>query len=95
VRRDQGGQTQPPESWVTVISYRFSTGPMRAEDRFVNPLGFQVFRYNRSQETLAPEPAPAAGAAAAPLSSQPQVLAPGATPTPAPSRAANGVEVTL
>lgn len=92
VRRDQGGQTQPPESWVAVISYRFSTGPMRAEDRFVNPLGFQVFRYNRSQETLAPEPAPTVAAPA--LSSQPQVTAPGATPTPAP-RAANGVEVTL
>jgi len=95
VRRDQGGQTQPPESWVAVISYRFSTGPMRAEDRFVNPLGFQVFRYNRSQETLAPEAAPAAGAVAPALSSQPQVTAPGATPTPAPTRAANGVEVTL
>jgi len=78
VRRDQGGQTQPAESWVAVIKYRFSTGPMRAEDRFVNPLGFQVFGYNRSQENLAPEPAPAVSAAPLPGSSQPQVLAPGA-----------------
>ena len=94
VRRDQGGQTQPPESWVAVISYRFSTGPMRAEDRFVNPLGFQVFRYNRSQETLTPEPAPAPAAAAPAMSSQPQVQAPGATPTPA-ARPANTPEVVL
>jgi type IV secretion system protein VirB8 len=93
VRRDQGGQTQPAESWVAVIKYRFSTGPMRAEDRFINPLGFQVFGYNRSQENLAPEPAPVA--APAPASGQPQILAPGAQPTPAPARASNGVEVTL
>lgn len=100
VRRDQGGQTQPAESWVAVIKYRFSTGPMRAEDRFVNPLGFQVFGYSRSQENLAPEPAPASNAVALPGSSQPQVLAPGAQPTPSPSstspsRLPNGVEVTL
>jgi len=55
VRRDPGGQAQPAESWVAVIKYRFSTGPMRAEDRFVNPLGFQVVRYRRDQEAL---PAP-------------------------------------
>jgi type IV secretion system protein VirB8 len=73
---------------------------MRAEDRFVNPLGFQVFGYNRSQENLAPEPAPAVSPAPLPGSSQPQVLAPGAQPTPSPSgtspsRLPNGVEVTL
>ena len=96
VRRDPGGQTQPPESWVAVIKYRFSTGPMRAEDRFVNPLGFQVFGYNRSQENLTPQPGPAVSAPP-PGSSQPEVLAPGAqpSPSPAPSRGPNGVEVTL
>jgi len=97
VRRDPGGQTQPPESWVAVIKYRFSTGPMRAEDRFINPLGFQVFGYSRSQENLAPQAAPAASTAPSALSSQPQVLAPGAptSSSPTPSRAPNGVEVTL
>lgn len=90
VRRDPGGQTQPAESWVAVIKYRFSTGPMRAEDRFVNPLGFQVFGYNRSQENLAPDPAPAAGAAPLSGSSQPQVLTPGApAATPASRPAPN------
>lgn len=88
VRRDPGGQTQPAESWVAVIKYRFSTGPMRAEDRFVNPLGFQVFGYNRSQENLAPDPAPAAGAAPLSGSSQPQVLTPGAPAVTPASRPA-------
>jgi len=88
VRRDPGGQTQPPESWVAVIKYRFSTGPMRAEDRFVNPLGFQVFGYNRSQENLAPQAAPVTSTAPLPGSSQPQVLAPGAPGATPASRAA-------
>jgi type IV secretion system protein VirB8 len=86
VRRDPGGQAQPAESWVAVIKYRFSTGPMRAEDRFINPLGFQVFGYNRSQETLAPQPAPAVSAAPLSGSSQPQVLAPGAPPASRPAQ---------
>jgi type IV secretion system protein VirB8 len=88
VRRDQGGQTAPAESWVVVIKYRFSTGPMRAEDRFVNPLGFQVFGYDRSQENLAPQPTPAVSAAPLPGSSQPQVLAPGAPPASRPTQTA-------
>jgi type IV secretion system protein VirB8 len=90
VRRDPGGQSQPAESWVAVIKYRFSTGPMRAEDRFVNPLGFQVFGYNRSQENLAPQPAPVVPAAAPSGSSQPQVLAPGAPGATPAARAAPG-----
>jgi type IV secretion system protein VirB8 len=101
VRRDQGGQAQPAESWVAVIKYRFSTGPMRAEDRFVNPLGFQVFGYRRDQENLTPDAAPAAtGTAPQAASGQPQILAPGVQPTPnptatSPSRLPSGVEVTL
>jgi len=86
VRRDQGGQTAPAESWVVVIKYRFSTGPMRAEDRFVNPLGFQVFGYDRSQENLAPQPEPVVSAPPLPGSSQPQVLAPGAPPASRPTQ---------
>ncbi len=81
IRRDGNGQPQAPEAWVAMIKYRFSTAPMRSEDRFVNPLGFQVFSYQRDQEQVnaAPPPATAAPAPA----TQPQVVAPGATPIPA------------
>jgi type IV secretion system protein VirB8 len=59
-RTDQGGQTQPLGSWVAVIRYRFSGEPMRVEDRYINPLGFQVTRYRRDAEALpkAPTPSP-------------------------------------
>lgn len=55
VRRDAAGVPQPPRSWVAVIRYRYSGEPMKLEDRFVNPLGFQVLRYRRDAETLPPE----------------------------------------
>lgn len=54
VRRDEGGQRQPPLAWVAVVTYRFAGEPMSAEDRFVNPLGFQVLEYRRDAEALPP-----------------------------------------
>ncbi len=60
-RQDAGGHAQPVQSWVAVIRYRFSGEPMTREDRFVNPLGFQVTGYRRDAEDVSPpEPAPAA-----------------------------------
>ncbi|MEH3098726.1 virB8 family protein [Sphingomonas adhaesiva] len=53
--RGNGGQTQPPQSWVAIVHYRYSGEPMSVADRFINPLGFQVDRYRRSMEVL---PAP-------------------------------------
>ncbi|MFL6857320.1 MAG: virB8 family protein [Allosphingosinicella sp.] len=73
VRVDAGGATQPPQSWVAVIRYRFSGEPMKLEDRFVNPLGFQVLRYRRDAET-APPPGVVATVPG------PTVLVPGAAP---------------
>ena len=55
VRRDAAGVPQPPQAWVAVIRYRYTGEPMKLEDRFVNPLGFQVLRYRRDAETLPPE----------------------------------------
>lgn len=52
VRRDQGGQHQPAQPWVAIVQYRFSGEPMSAEDRFLNPLGFQVVDYRRDPEAL-------------------------------------------
>ena len=62
-RRDAGGQPQPPRAWVAAIRYRFSTEPLQAADRFVNPLGFQVVRYRRSEEALPPPTVPATNGA--------------------------------
>jgi type IV secretion system protein VirB8 len=65
IQRDRGGAAQPAQPWVAVIDFRFSTAPLSAEDRFINPLGFQVTRYRRSAEALpveAPKATPNASA---------------------------------
>ncbi len=56
VRRDQGASEQPTENWIAVIKYRYSDAPMTVEDRYVNPLGFEVIDYRKDAETL-PNPA--------------------------------------
>jgi type IV secretion system protein VirB8 len=57
-RVDAGGHVVPAQSWVAVIRYRFSGEPMTREDRFVNPLGFQVTGYRKDAEDVTPpEPA--------------------------------------
>jgi type IV secretion system protein VirB8 len=67
IRRDAGGQVQPPRSWVSVIRYRFSGEPMTLEERFSNPLGFRVLRYRRDPETAPPPEAVAVVPGAAPV----------------------------
>ncbi|HYC98009.1 virB8 family protein [Brevundimonas sp.] len=52
VRRDEGAQAEPAQHWVAIVQYRFSGEPMSAEDRFLNPLGFQVVDYRRDPEAL-------------------------------------------
>lgn len=54
-RLDQSGAEGGPGYYSAIITYRFSDGPMRMEDRLINPLGFQVTRYRRSDEA-APAP---------------------------------------
>lgn len=96
-RRDAGGQLRPPSAWVAVIRYRYSGAPMQIEDRFVNPLGFEVLRYRRDAEALPPEPEPAPAQPGQPLPGQAVPAAVQQNPlipaTP-PHRAA-GVEVQL
>lgn len=53
-RTDPGGQRQAPQIWAAVIKYRFSGDAMTAEDRLLNPLGFQVVRYRRNEELAPP-----------------------------------------
>jgi type IV secretion system protein VirB8 len=50
-RRDRGGAPQPSQGWVALVSYRYTREPMSVEDRFINPLGFQVLRYSKNAET--------------------------------------------
>lgn len=75
IRSDAGAQPQPLGSWVAVVRYRYSETPMKLEDRFVNPLGFQVIAYRKDPEALPTVPAaqgPAAQAPAVPTA-QPRV----------------------
>jgi type IV secretion system protein VirB8 len=56
-RTDPGGLRQTEQPFVAVVKYRFSSAPMSAADRLVNPLGFQVLRYRKNAESL-PEQTP-------------------------------------
>jgi len=51
-RTDTGGQPQVAQHWAAVIDYTFSNAQMSEQDRYLNPLGFQVTRYRRDAETL-------------------------------------------
>lgn len=52
IQTDPGGQRSPPQPWVAILRYRFSGEAMSAEDRLVNPLGFQVVRYRQNAELI-------------------------------------------
>jgi type IV secretion system protein VirB8 len=54
-RREAGGPAARRD-WAAVIRYGYSGAPLSAEDRLINPLGFQVTHYRRDAET-APPPA--------------------------------------
>lgn len=56
-RRDANASALPASSWVAIIRYQFSTKPLTTEDRYLNPLGFEVIRYRRDMEALPSPPA--------------------------------------
>jgi type IV secretion system protein VirB8 len=62
-RTDAGSPAGSQQSWAAVMAFRYANAPMTMADRFINPLGFQVTRYRRDAETVAPAmaPLPAAG----------------------------------
>lgn len=89
IRRDASGVAQPSRSWVAVIRYRYSGEPMKLEDRFVNPLGFQVVRYRKDPESASPQTAPpvtsavaATSVVASPSTTNVTVVTPGPLPPP-------------
>ncbi len=57
-RTDQGALTGERRPFVAVMSFRYVGAAMRNEDRFINPLGFQVTKYRRDAESVAPLPVP-------------------------------------
>lgn len=51
-RRDAGAIMGEQRDYTAVISFKYTGAPMRNEDRFVNPLGFQVVSYRRDSESV-------------------------------------------
>jgi len=81
--RTATGQAATPAAWVAAIRYRFSGEPMALEERFVNPLGFQVVRYRRDAEAMPPDSVTAAPPLpAAPVIVRPNYQLPGGSPLP-------------
>ncbi len=52
VRHDSGGGIAPQGTFVAVMAFRYTGTPMRMEDRFINPLGFQVISYRRDSDSV-------------------------------------------
>lgn len=46
------GTSEPEESLVATVGFRYVAGPMREQDRLVNPLGFQVTSYRVDPEIV-------------------------------------------
>jgi len=76
--KDAGLQRQAPGAWVAVIRYRYSDQPMTLEDRFVNPLGFQVISYRKDPEVLPDADAEAAGDTRSPPADSSPLMKPSA-----------------
>jgi type IV secretion system protein VirB8 len=94
LRSDAGSQPKVAGSWVAVVRYRFSNAAMSVEDRFVNPLGFQIVSYRKDPEALpavaAESPLPSDSATAAAPAQAPTAPSPpkGTYYPPAPARGA-------
>lgn len=54
-RRD-GDLVGERRAYAAVVGFRYSSAPMRNEDRLQNPLGFQVTSYRRDSETVGGAP---------------------------------------
>jgi len=88
-RQDPNSTTGSQQSWAATITFRYTGAPMSMGDRFLNPLGFQVTRYRRDQETVAPTAVPLAPAAPSLAPSAPPasaIVSMPPQPPPAPVR---------
>ncbi len=90
-----GGMRQP---WVATVGYSYSGKPISEQDRYLNPLGFQVATYRRDAETTqpvavaAPPPPPVAAPIFAPAltPTTTPMTAPATTPTTIPADGVSG-----
>ncbi len=48
--RSEAGGAVTRTDWAAVMQFAFTGGPLRMEDRLINPLGFQVTHYRRDAE---------------------------------------------
>lgn len=61
-RTQPGGRQSTTEHWQAIVGYRFADRPLSQEERFINPLGFQVTSYRRDPDALPDtSPPPPAG----------------------------------
>ena len=51
-RRESGETIGERQSYAVVVGFRYTGQPMRMEDRFLNPLGFQATSYRRDGELI-------------------------------------------
>lgn len=49
-RSDADGRAYAPVPYAAIVHYRFAPREMSVEERFINPLGFEVVRYRRDPE---------------------------------------------
>ena len=59
-RSEGGGGAGMRQPWVASVVYSFSGKPINEQDRYLNPLGFQISSYRRDAETTQPVPMPVA-----------------------------------
>jgi type IV secretion system protein VirB8 len=83
-----GGMRQP---WVASITYSFSGKPISEQDRYMNPLGYQVATYRRDAETTQPINVPAPPPPPQPVVAPPVVTDPMAAQGGAVTAPATGV----
>jgi type IV secretion system protein VirB8 len=52
IETNPGGQSQVAQNWIATIRYQYTDAAMSDADRLINPLGFQVTRYRKDEESL-------------------------------------------
>ena len=90
-RSEGGGGAGMRQPWVASVVYSFSGKPINEQDRYLNPLGFQISSYRRDAETTQPVPMPAAPMPMMPAPAQ--MPASGVTTLPVPGNVAPGTPV--